>query len=555
MSRGVDVARLLGGREPSKADFAFGGVLAAFGWWYLTNLNGALSVDETFYARSGLGLLTGDPYQNPTHAFAPTAKYLIGAGQLIFGNTSVGIRLPVALCALATLVVTYRLGTTLQSKLLGLFTSGVVGGTFLFAHHATIGVLDVPLVLFALTGVYAAVHWFRERDRRLLFVLGVAAAAATTTKAYGMVYAVVPIAAVFIVLVRERGFRRGLGAAAPTVVGGIGTLALVYLPYVFVPHPPVGGTLGSGGAMAAARTLLAIPVIGNFVYIFGVGFVTNVLHVGGGHTVTIGGTVYQHAPLWTYFYWVVKHGGYVYGLLFTAAVAGSAVRIVTDRDPEAHLLCWSLLVPLASLTLLTVKFPRYILPLFPLAALTGGVAFARVADALSASISDALPMDSSEQTYARTGIVLVLAVVLVATTPAGAPFDRSVSDPLRTDTRYDDAVEYVESYAATSDDETVVLTYHYQTYRYYRSDDVAIRTIPLKAYAVGNNASHFRYLREFVERGEVDLVVATERNERLRSTVVGRCIREHGSPLRRLKQSPDGDQLIVYELPDDPVDC
>ena len=541
----LDVPRLSGGRDLTTSDVVFGGVLTVFVWWYLTNLDGALSVDETFYARSGLGLYTGTPYQNPTHAFAPTVKYLVGAGQLAFGSTSFGVRMMIALCAITVLVVVYLLGTELRSKPVGLVAATVVGATYLFAHHATIGVLDVPLTLFSLTGVYAARRWLCIRDRCHLVLLGVAAAAATTAKAYGFVYAVVPVAVVFVTLNRDHGLRAGL----PAIAACLGTLFVVYLPYVIVPHPPVGGRLGSGGVMAVVGSLLKIPILGNFVYVFGIGFVVNVLHVSGGHTVTLGRTVYTYAPVWTYLYWIGQYGGVVYAVLFVAAVAAPARRIVRERTPTAHLLCWAVVVPLVFLSLLTVKFPRYILPLFPLVAVSGAAAIARVVDAPLVSVN----AFQGARIRASVGLLVLLAIVVTA--PMVNPFEQSVTDPLRTDTRYDDAVNFVESYAADHEGETVVVTYHYQTYRYYRGDSNGgdVRTIPLKAYAVGSNDTHFRYLKRLIERGEVNLVVDNKHNPRMRSTTVGQCIRTYGTPATHLRQSPDGDILVVYELPDEPV--
>lgn len=532
-------------------DITFCGVLGVIAWWYLTNLRGALTIDETYYARAGHGLLTGAPYLNPTHSFAPTAKYFIGLGTLLLGSDGTGVRLPVALFGLLVVVVSYRLGAELRSKQVGLVAAAGIGGSYFFARFATVGLLDVPLTLFFLSAVYLTVRWLRERRPRLLVLLGVAVTAATTTKAYGLVYALPPAAVVLGVLVQEQGGRDGVREFTPTVIGGIVALVVLYLPFAFVPHPPIGGTYGPPAVMAVATSLLELPVLGNYVYLFGSGFVTNVLHVGRGHAVPVSGTVYQYPPVWSYLYWMAEEGGAFYITLFCVTLVGTGYESVTKRSPTALLVGVSVLFPLTFLSLLTVKFPRYILPLFPLVVVVGLSYLCRWLDGRLRFSA----LTRTDRTRLQDIVVVVGVVVMLGVVPPAAPIAQSIDEPLRTDSRYDDAAAYVEAYAADHEGEQLVLTYHRVTFQYYLGEEVAVRTVPLKAAQVAANDSHVRRLRQLLERGEVDLVVDVENNTRLRDTTVGQCIRTHGTPVRRFPLSPTDDVLVVYEMPDSPVAC
>lgn len=137
-------------------------VLSAFGGWYLTNLHGALYIDEVFYARTGWGLFAGNPYENPTHAVAPTAKYFIGASQHLFGRTSPAVQAPITLLGIGALFLTYRLSELLDDYRTGLLSMLLLGASFPFATQSVRGMLDVPLTFAFIGSLYLVLRWARD---------------------------------------------------------------------------------------------------------------------------------------------------------------------------------------------------------------------------------------------------------------------------------------------------------------------------------------------------------------------------------------------------------
>jgi 4-amino-4-deoxy-L-arabinose transferase-like glycosyltransferase len=518
-------------------------LLMVFGAWYVSNVQGGLSIDEAFYATFGHGLLHGVPYVNPTHAFAPTGKYFVGIGQLLLGETSFGARVPIVLVGLATIYVTYRLGVELHGRVVGGLGAALLGVAHQFSSHAVMAVLDVPLTLFFLTLVLAALRWLRDERRSDALLIGVAVTGALTTKAYGFLYVAVPLAVLLAVAVRRYGLRDGSRALSPVLLSGGSTLAMIYLPFILVPHPPLTESYGSAGVMSVVQTLLAIPVAGNFVYIFGAAFVQNVLHLGGGHAVVIGSSVYQYPPEWAYLYWLATENGLFYLLALVVAVGGFAYESVRDRSVEKTLVGGSIVVPLVALSLLTVKFPRYVIPILPLVTVGFTLYLWRAGEwTLQSEMNDRIDPTPVAQ------IALVCGVLLLGVVVPPSAVGVVASEPIRTDTGYDDAVKSVEQYADDTDETVTVLTYHFQTFDYYFESrpDVEVRRMNVSS----QNETYYRYLEGELKRGEIDLVVDLERNPRMRGTELYRYVRAEGKTRLAVEQA-DGRVLVVYEMPDD----
>jgi len=534
--------------SPERA--ALAALLAGFGAWYLLNLEGALYVDEVFYARTGYGLLTGDPYRNPTHAAAPTAKLFVGLGQTVLGQTSVGVRLPVALFGVLALAVTYRVGALVAGPITGLFAAALLGSTHLFASHAVMGMLDVPLTASVAGTVLFALRWLRTSRRRDALLLGAVAAAAATTKVYGVVYAA-PVVAVALWLAARRGTDGGIRTAArPVVAGGAATVALVYLPFVVVPHPPVPAEFVPAALAGPVRALLSVPVLGNFVYLFGATFVQNVLHVSKGHAVVVAGTVYQSPPLWTYVYWIVDAGPvYAYAALLPLALLRT--RLWRRGDATALVLGAATAVPLVGMSLLSVKMPRYALPLFPLIAVGG------VAPAIRLGRT-AVERFAGGRRLRRSGVLRALVVVAVL---AGglAPVTSSVaaagSDGIRADSGFDRVTDHIEeSAAARPDRELLVLTYHNKTFTYYYDGPDNVRNVGLGTAQLRRNDDRRERLESLIERGEIDFVVDLRHNPRLAGTRLARLVRERGDPILTVTQYPERRTIVVYAMENDTTD-
>jgi 4-amino-4-deoxy-L-arabinose transferase-like glycosyltransferase len=513
-----------------------------------TNLHGALQIDEVFYARTGWGLFHGNPYQNPTHSIAPTAKYFIGLGQLVFGRTSLGVRLPVALFGLATMFLSYRLGTALSGSRTGALAAILVASNYFFVSQSVVGLLDVPLAFFFLASVWLAVRAVDGSGggRWTGLALGVAVVGALTTKVYGFVYVFPVVAAVAAITYVRRGRREAVETLRPGVASGFATLLLLYLPFAFFPHPPVLESYGPPSLSRVAQALLAVPVLGNFTYVVGASVVQNVIHVGNGHAVTVGEAVYQYPPVWSYLYWLFEKAGAVFLLSVVVTAFGTVYESVRRRHAEATVLAVSTLVPLLALSLLTVKMPRYVLPLVPVLAVTGVHYFTRVAAVAVERFSPSLSATPSRST-AVTAVLCVLLLGALVAPPS--PLLRSLTEPVNTDSGYDDVTAYIEQHAENHpDEELLVLTYHNVTFDYYFDESDHDRHVGLKASQVRQDDQYRAYLESTLESADVDFVVDLRENDRLDDLAFSRYFREHSRPVLVVDRSPSDVDLVVYEM-------
>lgn len=519
-------------------------LLAGFGAWYGTNTGGALSVDETAYAETGWQMLNGQLYAGPAaHHIAPSAEYFLGVGQLVLGHTSIGARLPVVVAGLGVLALTYKLGERVGNRVVGIVAAALLGTNYLFARYAVRAMLDVPLTLAFLALTWSTMEWVSDGRNRDAVLVGALCALVATTKSQGFIYTLPAISAVGVTTIRNAGIRRAVSELRYPIAGGVGVLTLVYLPFVFSPHPPVGQEYG-----AAVTTVLGLPVVGNVAYLFGNTIAVNIGHLGEGHAVTIGSTVYQHPPVWTYLYWL-----YTYGAIYLVALPGTvgyAVWTWWDRgDSRALFLGWSVVVPLVVVSIITVKWPRYILPIYPLLAVGVSVAVAvavgelgRRAGANATGIRRGLPSRS-----AATTATLVVVVALALAPPSGVV--KSAQNPIETDSGYDEVAAFVEDYAATHDGEVVVLTYYVRPMEYYLDPATNVTLIGYTPWDAGNETK-FRQLRERLETGEIDLVVTLENAPRLRSTPPHQYVRSEGRLRSTVQQTQfeDANRVLIFEM-------
>lgn len=509
--------------------------LIGFGVWYLANLRGALSIDEAIYAESGVGLLTGDPYRNPTHALAPAAKYATGISQIALGQTSFAARLPAVLFALGTLYATYRLGRRFRGRWLGLTAAILLGSTYLFARYSVRMMLDVPLAFFFTMSLFAVVAYRDHASRPLGIATGALLVGVATVKIYGLLYALPLVGFLGLSARRRPGGRIDLRFLRPPLLGGVALGTLLYVPFVVFPHPPTAGSYG-----AAVEAVLALPILGNFAYISGQALAKNVLHLGGGHAITVGGVVYQRPPWWTYWYWFYQFGGYLYvGSLAAFALALPMAR----RPPDRHLrtLAWVIVVPLVALSALTVKFPRYVLPLYPVVLLAGGSSLLLLLSTARERLRPFLGLGRP------TAVPLVVASLLVLSLATPAPLMQTATSSIREDSGFDHVADVVDSYAQDSDGTDVVLTYHPSALTYYLPDEADVVVLNIRPGDVAGR-THAEHLAR-IDAGEIDLVVMPTDEPRLAGTALYRRVREDGRPLLAVRTSPEGMELVVYELP------
>ncbi len=501
------------------------GLVVVFGLIYVSRLGGALSVDEVTYARAGHGLFHGEWYRSKDDLFVPTGRYLTGVGTALVGLNAVGARLPFAVVGAAGVSVTYLIGTEVESRSAGAFAALLVGATPLYARHATRAVPDILLTLFTLTAVYGLLRWQRTPDSRWLVLVGIALAGVVTTKQYGFLYAAPVLLGVAWIGARRNAWR----SLSPMVGAGLLATGLVYVPYLFAPPAPA-----QSNRPEIIQTLVGLPGIGNVVYVFGAGVVLNVLHLDAGHAVTIGDTVYQTAPVWSYLYWIADSGAvYLVGVLLL--VPGVA-WLGRDRVAVA-LVALAILGPLAGLSLLTVKFPRYILPTLPLIVVVETAVVVTAIRGLLERVS------SGSQSDVAVGVAVLVLASLAFVPPS------PVTTDVGTDTGYDDIANTLMDHESGSCAETV-LSYHATALRFYLQPTATVTVIDITPTDLGTEAGRTRFqdLRDDLVAGNVSYVVIKRPSRRLEATDLHAAVVQRGEILRSVDQS-SGESLVLYRIP------
>lgn len=334
---------------------------------YKENLSGGVTMDEVFYAQSGLSMFEGYMFGNPTHMHAPLVKYFIGVSQVVFGVSEISIRAPIAIFGLLTVVATYGVGRQVFDRGTGMIAAVLIALLPKYNYYATMAMLDVPLALFVLLAFSTAVFWRRNtKDVWPAAILGVLSVFSGATKVQGAVYVFGILAIVIWMLTVERR-NQWKKIIIYYAVAATGAFALVYLPFAFSPAPTY---YGGAEPPQFAKTFFLIPWIGSVAFAFAASLVHNLSHLDSGHRVIVAGKTYFHPPAWVFFFWVSKQGGIPY-LVGIATSIGALLGRFGDRAIQ---ICFGglLFIPLLIHTGLSVKLSRYLVPLYPLVALAGG---------------------------------------------------------------------------------------------------------------------------------------------------------------------------------------
>lgn len=421
-------------------------LLIACAIWFLLNLDGALGCDEVLKTSGTSFLLFGGPVANLNHP--PLAKILLGIGPVFLGETSVGWRVVTPFFALGTIYLTYRIGVLLKNRTVGFLAAVAVALTHLFASHAVMAMLDVYIAFFAVLLLFLTLSYFRKmempaKDEKLyLLVMGAASCAIFLSKYYGLFFA----AATYLVLLWR--WRR---------VGSDGDLSTLARHKFFL--------LGHG-VVALLAYLPILIRIGEVTRYIGEAqaFVSEIV---GGNRILVAGTVYDGAPVWSYLWWLWEYGGWFYllGLAVLLYVLFMGVR-KRKLTWEHKALIAMAVVPLVCLSLLTVKYPRYLVPLFPVLGLYAAMAIHGGVEFLMKRISARRKL--SERTLKVLTTSLALSVLLIPFSPVYTAAD----DPrINTDSGYDIAAGMVAEYAqANANRSVLVYSWYAHILEYYLED-------------------------------------------------------------------------------------
>ena len=186
------------------------------------------SVDELIYRDAAHAYLAGDLTPNREHP--PLGKYLIGVGQLVFGESAAASRMAAVLASVATGVMLAIFAWRLAGRYAALTAFAV--WTILPHPTAALNVerralLDVFMVLGVTTALYHGWTWANTGRLRPALVAGVAVGLATAAKLPGALD--LPI---IVTLALHSGrSRRTILQAVAAVGAAAAAFIAVYLPY------------------------------------------------------------------------------------------------------------------------------------------------------------------------------------------------------------------------------------------------------------------------------------------------------------------------------------
>ncbi|WP_181687173.1 glycosyltransferase family 39 protein [Halorhabdus salina] len=415
---------------------------------YATVLEGGVTMDEVFYAQSGLSMFEGYMYGNPTHMHAPLAKYFIGLSQAIFGASTTAIRAPVAIFGIASVAATYWVGRYAVGRSVGTIAAALLALLPAYNYYATMAMLDVPLALIVTLLFGATVWWVRNSSGwRGAGLVGGLTVLAGATKVQGAIYVFGAVAVVVWMLIKQREEWRAI--AGGFTVGATLTFLIVYFPFAFSPAP---GYYGGADPPQIAQSLFSIPWIGGVSFAFAAAIVHNLDHLANGHRTIVAGQVYYYPPVWAFVYWITSYGGVPYLVGLVTAVTAPPRRF-GDRGVRIGLAGF-LLGPLLIHTLLSVKLERYLVPLYPLLSIAAAWGIVQTANTLVDVRQDWFDVLPSVRSM-TTAAVIILFVAAVFP-PAFAT--TVISDPIQTNTGIDDASDTIVESADRHESSTAVVS-------------------------------------------------------------------------------------------------
>jgi dolichyl-phosphate-mannose-protein mannosyltransferase len=188
--------------------------------------------DEVYYAKDARTILYGDvspsaaslrfePGDEVSWAHPEMGKFAIALGILLFGDRSLGWRLPAAAAGVALLACVYPLARRLGLSRLWAFLALVFAATDLLGiAQSRIATLDIFVGLWTVLCIYLALRYADELKARWLLLAGLTGGLALATKWSGLLAL---IAAALVITVRRTSVylaaRRAAEASPPPVEG------------------------------------------------------------------------------------------------------------------------------------------------------------------------------------------------------------------------------------------------------------------------------------------------------------------------------------------------
>jgi len=311
-------------------------------------------IDEGMHAAiAQTMLLTGDwvtPAFNgePFLDKPPLSNWMTAVSFRLLGLTEFAARLPVALCALACLLVTYLAGRKVYSEITGFLAACVLATSLYFLALSRYVQYDVPFTLFTTLAIFCYVSmWSTDRPRS--FVIGLYAVMGLAVLVKGPLGAVIPGLAIAAHLLLTRKFRLLSRVLDPV---GIAVFVLIAVPWIAMMERANPGYLSY------------FLVQQHFANLFG----------------QVSGYIARHPEPFYYYLPATLIALIPWSLVLPQAIYNTVRHEDDGGDGLPMFLVIWLAVTLAVLSLATSKLSNYVLPLLPAAAILIGRDFERLYD-------------------------------------------------------------------------------------------------------------------------------------------------------------------------------
>ena len=189
------------------------GVLVVISYFLHLGVNNIWTPNESFYAEAVREMMESGNYlelfynYEPRFNKPPLLYWLIALSTTLFGMTEFAIRLPIALCGLGTIYLTYHLGKQLHSKNLGFIAAIVVAFSFQFVINARYAAPAVPLTFFFTLTLFYLVKGLQQQKFGYVMLGYLALGLTMLTKGYPYLIIISAIAGLYLLFQSQGNFK------------------------------------------------------------------------------------------------------------------------------------------------------------------------------------------------------------------------------------------------------------------------------------------------------------------------------------------------------------
>ncbi|PMP61778.1 MAG: phospholipid carrier-dependent glycosyltransferase [Sulfurihydrogenibium sp.] len=169
--------------------------------------------NESFYAEAVREMFESgnflDIYYNyePRFEKPPLTYWIIALSSLIFGINEFAIRLPIVLMALGSIYLTYRIGSLLYGKTVGIYAFFVMAFSFNFVINSRYASPETPLLFFFTLTLYLFLKGYKENRFAYILFSYVSLGLTILTKGYPYFFVIGGIVGFYLLIESQFNFK------------------------------------------------------------------------------------------------------------------------------------------------------------------------------------------------------------------------------------------------------------------------------------------------------------------------------------------------------------